>query len=421
MLIAGGYGYGNIGDEAQLAANIQHWRMAVPDAQITVLTPNLNYTQKTHAGVHTRLAPRIAFFGRGGRMYFGDETTFKKLFFPMAGLLLFNARLMRAGLPLFGITARQASLLDAIQNADIVFLSGGGYLTGMTLTRLWDNMLLIRLAHLLGVPTVLSGQTIGIFKDRTSRNLARWGLKKAHKIYLRDAEGSPEALGSLGIDAASYECTFDDALYYKVASEAAPREALQQSGIDPAKPYMSVNVHYWGQAPEVSREAMRQIAHALDAINSTCAVQIAFVPMVSTDETAIREVMENMRRPSVMVDHKYDMDAAIGAIRLAALCLTMKHHPIIFAMGGGVPTAAIAFDDYYHHKNRGALKLFGMENCIVQCAPEQLGDAVQQKVLSLHENHHELQAKIAETYNRLEKDAGKAVYVWARQHAVRNG
>jgi len=53
-----------------------------------------------------------------------------------ACLYLFNASLIRAGLPTLGITARQAHLLDVIDNSDVLFLSGGGYLTGMTLTRL---------------------------------------------------------------------------------------------------------------------------------------------------------------------------------------------------------------------------------------------------------------------------------------------
>jgi len=74
-----------------------------------------------------------------------------------ACLYLFNASLIRAGLPTLGITARQAHLLDVIDNSDVLFLSGGGYLTGMTLTRLWDNMLLISLASAFGVPTILSG------------------------------------------------------------------------------------------------------------------------------------------------------------------------------------------------------------------------------------------------------------------------
>ena len=415
VLIAGGYGYGNIGDEAQLAANIQHWKKAAPGARITVLTPDVSYTQKTHPQVSAELAPRTAFFGWGDKSYFGNEKLFKKLFFPVAALLLFNARLMRAGLPVFGVTARQARLLDELHNADVLFLSGGGYLTGMTLSRLWDHMLLMRLADLLGVPTILSGQTIGVFKDRTSRSLSRWGFKKAQRIYLRDPEDSGKALEQIGVPPSKFKSTFDDALYYKVASKVIPRVVSANNGFSFTKPYIAVNVHYWGQSPDSSRDIMQQIAGALDSISASLDVQVAFIPMSSSDEAAIHEAARFMQQPSATIAHGYDIDAAIDTIRCAAFCLTMKHHPIIFAMGGSVPTIAMAFDDYYFHKNKGALKIFDMENCLIQCAPEHLGAEIIEKMRYLFDNQQEIRKKIAQTYKALEPMAGEVIYAWLRE------
>jgi polysaccharide pyruvyl transferase WcaK-like protein len=416
VLIAGGYGYGNIGDEAQLAANIQHWKKAAPHARITVLTPDVPYTQRTHPQVSAELAPRTAFFGWKDKSYFGNEKLFKKLFFPAAVLLLFNARLMRAGLPVFGITARQARLLDELWNADVLFLSGGGYLTGMTLSRLWDHMLLLRLADLLGVPSILSGQTIGVFKDRTSKSLSRWGLKKARRIYLRDPEDSAAALQQIGVPPAKVKSTFDDALYYKVSSKVIPRVVSKNDCFSFTKPYIAVNVHYWGQSPASSRDIMRHIAGSLDSIITAHDLQVAFIPMSRSDEAAIHEVAQLMQKPSAIIDHGYDIDAAIDTIRSAAFCLTMKHHPIIFAMGGGVPTIAMAFDDYYFHKNRGALKIFALENCLIYCAPEQLGAEIIEKMRYLFDNQQEIRKKITETYSALEPRAGEVIYAWLQEN-----
>lgn len=372
VLIAGGYGYGNVGDEAQLAANLQYWNTTAPACRLTVLTPNPAYTQQVHDQIRVELAPRKAIFGLRGREYFGSEKKFKRFFFPVAAWCLLNACLVRAGLPTLGLTTAQARLLDELKNTDVLFLSGGGYLTGMTLTRLWDHMLLIRLAYALGVPTILSGQTIGVFKDPVSRVLARWGLKKSKLIYLRDPVDSPEALADLGIPADRYKSTFDDALFWEASSPEKVQNMLLEAGGEPNKPYLAVNVHYWGQSPKSSRVIMKNLAKVLDRVVEDFDLQVVFVPMARSDETAIGEVLTAMERPGIMPKHDYYPDQAVALLQKADLCMTMKHHPIIFAMAAAVPTVSMTFDDYYFHKNYGAMKIFNQENYVIKVAPEEL-------------------------------------------------
>jgi polysaccharide pyruvyl transferase WcaK-like protein/coenzyme F420-reducing hydrogenase beta subunit len=389
VLIAGGYGYGNVGDEAQLAANLQYWKKASPNCRLTVLTPNCEYTQNLHAPILVELAPRRALFGLGGLQYFGSKRVFKVAFFWIAAISLLNACLIRAGLPIFGLTIAQLRLIGELKDSDVLFLSGGGYLTGMTLTRLWDNMLLIRLAHALNVPVILSGQTIGVFKDPISRILAKWGLKKAQMIYLRDTVGSPRALDALGISDTKIGTTFDDALFFDGASSEQVDELLCEFGIDPQKPYVAVNVHYWGQSPESSRRIMKNMARSLDTIQKDLGSQIVFVPMAYPDEDAIEEVRATMVGKSSVPRHTYRPDLAVSIIQQAELCITMKHHPIIFAMAAAVPTIAMAFDDYYHHKNLGAMRTFNQEvfflNNIIEDLDIQLSEMAKTAVLKKSE------------------------------------
>lgn len=372
VLIAGGYGYGNVGDEAQLAANLQHWQRLSPNCRLTVLTPNRKYTYDMHGPIRVELAPRKALFSFEAQEYFGSVKIFKVLYPLVAAVCLFNACLVRAGLPIFGLTSAQARLLNELNDSDVLFLSGGGYLTGMTLTRLWDNMLLIRLASALGVPIILSGQTIGVFKDPVSRILARWGLKKAELIYLRDPVDSSRDLAALGLSGEWIKSTFDDALFFQGALPEQIADLLQKTELDIKKPYLAVNVHYWGQTPDVSRVIMSNMSKALDRICKELGLQIVFVPMVNSDEAAIEEVRAMMDMPGVMPDYGYRPGLAVGLIQNAALCVTMKHHPIIFAMGAGVPTVSMTFDDYYYRKNYGAMKGFHQEGCLLKCTPEEL-------------------------------------------------
>lgn len=372
VLVTGGYGYGNVGDEAQLAANLQLWRQFAEGCRLAVLTPNPAYTEQMHHQIRVELAPRKALFGWKGREYFGSEKKFKLIYFPLAVWLLFNACLIRAGLPTFGLTTSQARLLDELKDADVLFLSGGGYLTGMTLTRLWDHMLVIRLAHALGVPTILSGQTIGVFKDPISPLLAKWGLKKAELIYLRDPLDSPAALKGLGISAERFKSTFDDALFFSAASTPHVDNLLRRVGGEPGKPYMAVNVHYWGQSADASRVIMKSVASTLDRLSGEFDLQVIFVPMALSDESAMNEVGTAMQRPWLLANHGYQPDLAVALVQNAFVCITMKHHPIIFAMAASVPTVAMTFDDYYFHKNYGAMKVFHQERHTIKCSPDEL-------------------------------------------------
>lgn len=414
VLVAGGYGYGNVGDEAQLAANLKHWRRITPECRITVLTPDPAYTERVHGEMRTELAPRRGIFGREGHEYYGSEAVFRRRYWGVAALLLFNACLLRAGLPLLGINACQARLLTELAESDILFLSGGGYLTGMTLTRLWDNMLLLRLAQMLGVHTLLSGQTIGVFNETPSRLLARWGLRRADLIYLRDAEHSPKALESIGVAAERVGCSFDDALFCDAASDEEVCKTLQSAGIEPSKSYIAVNVHYWGQAPAASRVIMREMASALDRIQEETGMQVVFVPMHMTDEEAMREVCTHMQYKGWVASHGYRVELAVGIVKKAKLCLTMKHHPIIFAMAGFVPTLSMTFDDYYKHKNIGAMKIFGQEKYVIAGVPEILCQQVISAFSGLWPTRDGVAKEIETRVEKLRHRSGEVVERWFR-------
>lgn len=366
VLISGGYGYQNAGDEAQLGANISKWKRLCPNVNLTILSPDPAYTEREH-GEHAELAPRVVFFDSNRRRDYGaSNIPFKLQFAVIAPLMLFNARFFRSGLPLIGISQREVHLLTLIYNADVLHLSGGGYLTGVTLSRLWDNMLLIRLADVLGTPVILSGQTIGIFRDRVSRKLARWGLKKAKLIYLRDSWESMADLHSIGIDGKHIKATFDDALFCDEANEKEVDDCLLKNGVDIGIPYAVVNVWMHSGPGQITRR-MTQVC---DYIVAKHKLQIVFVPTSPGDVPWVQSVHGQMSEESRVIYCDFNYKIIKGIIGKAELCLTFKHHPIIFAMACGVPTISIiagrgGWQVYFGAKNRGALELFGQEKWLI--------------------------------------------------------
>lgn len=357
VLISGGYGYRNTGDEAQLGANISKWKHLCPGAKLTILSPKPAYTESEH-GEHAELAPRVVFFNSEKRPdYDRSNTLFKLEFGLLAPHLLLNARLLRAGLPLVGVYPEEVHLLTLIQNADVLYLSGGGYLTGTTLSRLWDNMLLIRLADIFGTPVILSGQTIGIFKDHISRKLAHWGLKKAKLIYLRDPAGSMADLRSISIQGEHVKALFDDALFCDTANKKEVDDCLLKNGVNSASPYAVINV--WASF------GSRRMAEVCDYMVTKHKLQAVFLPTSPDDVSYLQGVQRQMSKEARIIDYDFDYRITKGIIGKAEICLTYKHHPIVFAMATGVPTISITPGDYWLRKNRGALELFGQEKWVI--------------------------------------------------------
>jgi polysaccharide pyruvyl transferase WcaK-like protein len=368
VLLAGGFGYRNAGDEAQLAACIKRWRLLRPEAEIIALSPDPAYTARLHE-VSTRPASRNAFFQAHQRPdYVRSTAAFRSDFFQTKRRALFAAWCLRRGLPIMTASQEELDLLLLLAGAQVLHLTGGGYLTGMTLSRLWDHMLLLRLARSFGVRTVLSGQTIGVFGDRVNRGLARWGLKDAERIGLRDRTQSPAALAEIGISGPHVRTTFDDALFCDQLPAGEAMERLTRCRIAPGEAYAAVNFHDWGQSAELRPRAAQRFAALADRLIERHRLKVLFVPMCPADEEPTRLCRAAMAHDSGILEYPYDYKVARAIIGSAKLCLTMKHHPIVFAMGNAVPVVAAALDEYYSHKNKGALGLVGLEDFMLEKA-----------------------------------------------------
>lgn len=366
ILIVGGYGYGNLGDEAQLHTTWRKLEKIFPDRNIRVLTPDPEATRSLH-GCVVGEAPRLAFFDTDtSPLYQLVNRKRRVVFLLRVASIYFNALMMRAGLPPFMLKTRRASLLEAVRTAGMVFFCGGGYLTGATRSRLWDGALLGRLAHLFNVPLVLSGQTMGLWDGSLSRWIAGWGFSHARLISLRDPVDSPADLKKAGISGAHVVLTHDDALFSeKVSHPGAIAGILRRAGMknpDGETGYRVFQFHYWGRRdPEGRMEALGQAESVVRSMTAD-GFSVVLVSMTPADDFALGDLHRrclDLELP--MVRGEKDFRVVRGVIGNARLCVAMKHHPLVFALGEGVPVISLARSAYYVHKNAGALTLFGME------------------------------------------------------------
>ena len=382
VVMTGGFGYGNVGDEAQLSQCISHWRSCLPNAKITVLSPDPDRTEREH-GVAAASASRIVWFGANcTRHYIQSDRIFQFWFWWIALLVWINALRVKVRRWITNTNSgtetnrlidryfirrqrRTDSLEEILADADVLHLTGGGYLTGRTSSRLWDHMLLIRVASFLNTRVVLSGQTTGPFVDPISRGLAKWGLKKAEIIEVRDRGESIQALKKLGITGPHINETFDDALFCTSADDDSVDAVLKANNIPPQSDFVVINFHHWGQSPALASQATERMAQICDDLIRRKKVTLILIPMIHADMAALRSLQLEMREPAHCLTYSYDFRIAKSVMSRAKCCITFKHHPIIFSLGSNVPALAIALDDYYLHKNAGALRLFDQDQWLL--------------------------------------------------------
>jgi polysaccharide pyruvyl transferase WcaK-like protein len=364
FLISGGYGYGNVGDEAQLAGIINEIHTNFRSTDITVMSPNPEYTYNQHACDKSILASREALFFQsrfpqlynlrskreGGPFVKFGNFCLKIIFWSSMVYFLINVIVFRT----FGLTFSTKSISKLIKNihsCDIFFVSGGGFLTESTLSRLLDTSMLLIAAKLLGSRCVLSGQTIGKISSRLNRVWFRWALDGCELISTRDPEDSINSLKSL-MQSDEFKknvlFTSDDALFVK----------SNEPIIHSYKDYVGLHLHYWGaKDTKFVVEYYKKIVHELHKKNLH---KIVLFSMTKSDEEAIEDLMSNCEGLDFF-KHEYDYRTVISFMQQLNFIISMKHHPLIFASGGCVPAISVNFSEYYRHKNVGALKNFGTE------------------------------------------------------------
>ncbi|HDP94816.1 MAG TPA: 4Fe-4S dicluster domain-containing protein [Candidatus Aminicenantes bacterium] len=365
ILVVGGYGYGNLGDEAQLHTTWMKLQKLFPEQLIKVLTPDPHATHALH-GCAVGEAPRLAFFDADTSSMYEMNTRRRKFSFFVRALGIYvNALLVRAGTSTFMLHPRRSALLQDIRNASMVFFCGGGYLTGSTRSRLWDGALLGRLCRLFRVPLVLSGQTIGIWQGRFTRRLAHWGFSGAALIGLRDPFASKMDLEEAGIVGSQVMVTHDDALFSESADPVRLREALLKAGLSTDiadKGYRVLQFHYWGLRSRGKRITLLDQIETVVRRMARDGLPVVLISMMPADDAAVADLRRrclDLVLPAIVKEN--DFRVVRGVIGAARLCVAMKHHPLIFALGENIPVISLARSEYYMHKNSGALALFDMQ------------------------------------------------------------
>ncbi len=382
LLIAGYYGFNNLGDEAILTALLQALREQDSSMQFTVVSGD---PEKT-AGIHKVKA-----------VAWNDIT----------------------------------ALTEAAESADAIILGGGGlfqdYWGVPTHTMLMPDqhgmayfMAFPLLAALLDKPIALYALGVGPLQTDEGRALTRSAFEIAGRASVRDAE-SRSLMIELGLESDRLIQSADPAYLLQPESSVRSSDLFDSLRLTEKSAFqLGVALRAWDIGVDQAAWTA-QIAAALDRFIDQAQVQVLFIPFqmgqdaISDDRATSERVRQQMRHGGRVliadpVDRASQMLSLLGS---CDLILGMRLHSILLAAVVGVPSVGLIYDP----KVRQAMGALGLSD-LAHALDSLSADALLQSLLQAQAQRDELSRRVsahAETLAQLARADAMGLYEWLQK------
>jgi len=315
VVVSGYHGLGNMGDEAVLAALVQHMKAVAPGVECVALSGDPARTSSVYG---IRAIPRTSV----------------------------------------------AAVVRELGRADLLVSGGGSLLqdvTGRGSVPYYAGIMLI--ARMLGVPVSVYAQGVGPLRSGAARWLARQALSRAQVITLRDP-GSMALVRQIGVTKPQPVLVADPAFALEPENADGCRVSL------PPRPRVMFALRPWPGAGDREVVYARVILRVCTELGAHVTL-LAFQPEVDLD-MAHRIVglceADGHVRPQIVAFYGAPGDA-LSTIAQADLVVGMRLHSLIFAASAGVPAVAIDYDP----KVRAMAERAGYGHVVsVDASPEQI-------------------------------------------------
>lgn len=194
IIVSGGWGYGNLGDDAILDSTIRQLQLRFPGCHCVVLTYDL-LDSAVHAAQNVRLKIGAHGLTDGGGCELFRPSMVEDYSLPRKAWVKAKFAFTETAV-WFQRASRQAGLRDLqteLSSADLFVMSGGGYFNEKWMNKTRAQLLELRMAEAAGVPAIILGPTIGRF-DGAIRQEIESSFSKARLITVRDEFSLAEAI-----------------------------------------------------------------------------------------------------------------------------------------------------------------------------------------------------------------------------------
>ncbi|QHC65689.1 hypothetical protein GSU68_03225 [Rathayibacter sp. VKM Ac-2759] len=255
-------------------------------------------------------------------------------------------------------------VIEAVPDADGVIIAGGGNLTTPFSEHVYERAALARIAAVFERPLVVTGQSLGPVLAPRDAELVTEILGSSVLVGVREAESARAAL-ELGIPGVVH--TIDDASFLvdpqEFGDDGLP--GLPQGG------YLAVSFPPYSGPTDLDDYAS-DLSRMLGAVVSETGASILFLPHQSSLDPAapVADDLMHARLAAALLEEVPDARVVVAGqltarriaqlTRGAALSVSGRYHPIVFALSAAVPAIAVTVDDYTRRKIVGAMANFGV-------------------------------------------------------------
>ena len=354
-----------------LAANIAGLRRRMPGAQFTIISREPEWSAKEHQ------CQAISPIGFGPAATSSEDERQTRL-----------ARIVDDARNRKGNAARAVpdakEVIDAVSSSDALIISGGGNLCASWPEHVYERAALLHLASIYSKPAIAVGQTIGPDLSETQFDVLRAALGNIRLLGVRDYHSIGVAL-SLGVTPERIVYQLDDALFLEGRSVPPARFGFDFAG---GQPWIAVTIAPFS-LPDDRPQLLQSLARELRLIARETGATIILVSHVAGSDEGLSDVLFGRRLLTVLGP---DVPALLLDVCSAAetqwltskadLVISMRYHPLVFAMAAGVAPLGVFTDYYTRIKLRGALAHADLQDWTMSLSDAVNGD-LSMRVLNL--------------------------------------
>jgi colanic acid/amylovoran biosynthesis protein len=279
-------------------------------------------------------------------------------------------------------------LEQAMQGADMVIGTGGGYLVDSDRGAAHPVLLRLARAKRMGKFTALVGQGVGRIEDPEFRTLARAVLPEVDLILVRESKFAIPLLESLGVPPERIHMSGDDAV--EMAYEARNETLGGDIGVSiRCAGYTNVGHQDLDQIRAVLHQAAARHGARLIGVPTSCCG-------VESDQFKIGELLAGYPKT---VHSSFRFEPTIDLIKKAGRCRVMvagAFHAAVFALSQGVPAIGLVRTKEYSIKFGGLVDQFGPGCQLLHFDDEQLPEKLAEAIDQAWESADRLRPQLLE-------------------------
>lgn len=406
----GGYRLTNMGDLAMLQIAVLRLKALWPNALIEVFTSKPDLLTKFCPDVHPLVLPgSLRWFpsllvrlhrlmpSSPAQQYLSEFEWKLHRYLPFLTSPILQRKLKKISLG----NSSFNSLVRAVEAADLVVASGGGYVTDLFQDKAARTLEILNLATWLDKPTVMLGQGLGPLQKPELWTKAKLVLPRVDLISIRENRAGMPLLDSLGVSRTRVTTTGDDAI--ELAYQSRSTECGDGIGVNlRVTGYSSVDI----DALEIVRSALQHVAREKS-------VPLIPVPIANyqteDDPKAIQKLLAGYDDNS---DGGQNLDTPLKVIEQVGRCrvvVTGSYHAGVFALAQGIPVVGLAKSKYYVDKLLGLAEQFGTGCEVISMDDEQLQENLIFAIDNAWRLAEEVRAQLLESA-RQQVELGRAAY-----------